>query len=501
MVECRPVRERSIAARAALAVALMVGFYGLALAVAFGLAWIPYAEWRYAERLHPKIAFFCLAGAFVILRAIVPRRDRFEPPGPALVAAQQPRLFAELRKVAEATSQAMPAEVYLAPDVNAWVSQRGGVMGVGSRRVMGLGLPLLQVLSVSQLRAVLAHEFGHYHGGDVTIGPWIYKTRQALVRTLQGLAGHSGLLSKPFELYATLFFRVSHAVSRHQELLADGLAARVAGAAALAGGLKAVHAAGLAFAPYWTQEVSPVLSAGFLPPLAGGFARFIEQPRIAEGLRQAVDEEARAGRHDPYDTHPSLRERLAALAQAPSRAALVDEAPALSLLEDVARLEQRLLAGLADRQTVQGLTPVTWDEVGARVLLPQWEGFLREHAFALSGVTPGGLAALDWAAIARKVARSAKREDAGESADDWLRLADYAVGAGVGLALARAGFAVDAPPGSPITLVRQGTRVEPFTLRQRLGLPDEREAWATLCAAAGIAELDLGRIALDKVRG
>jgi Zn-dependent protease with chaperone function len=34
-------------------------------------------------------------------------------------------------------------------------------MGFGSRRVMGLGLPLLQALNVSQLEAVLAHEFGH----------------------------------------------------------------------------------------------------------------------------------------------------------------------------------------------------------------------------------------------------------------------------------------------------------------------------------------------------
>ena len=88
----------------------------------------------------------------------------------------------------------MPSEVYLTAEVNAWVMDRGGMMGFGSRRVMGLGLSLLQVLSVSQLRAVVAHEFGHFHGGDTKLGPWIYKTRAAIGRTLEGLAECSSLL-------------------------------------------------------------------------------------------------------------------------------------------------------------------------------------------------------------------------------------------------------------------------------------------------------------------
>ena len=58
------------------------------------------------------------------------------------------RLFAEIRALSRATQQAMPAEVYLVPEMNAWVAQRGGVMGFGSRRVMGVGLTLLQSLTM-----------------------------------------------------------------------------------------------------------------------------------------------------------------------------------------------------------------------------------------------------------------------------------------------------------------------------------------------------------------
>jgi Zn-dependent protease with chaperone function len=210
-------KSPSIATRAVLAVVLMVGFYLLALAIVFGLLYIPYAEVMYAHRIHLKLALGCVLGALAILWSVLPRLDKFEPPGPPLTRDQHPRLFEEIEGTARATGQAMPAEVYLVSDLNAWVSQRGGVMGFGSRRVMGLGLPLLRVLTISQLRAVLAHEFGHYYGGDTKLGPWIYKTRSAIGRTLDSLRGHEGwssLLQLPFLWYGKMFLRITHAVSR-----------------------------------------------------------------------------------------------------------------------------------------------------------------------------------------------------------------------------------------------------------------------------------------------
>jgi heat shock protein HtpX len=146
----------SLVGRAAAAVLLMVGFYAFALTIVGTLVAILVLEVVYAERLEPHIAFFSLVGALAVLRGIIPRRDRFQPPGPELTREQHPQLFAIIEGVTRATQQAMPVSVYLIPEVNAWVAQRGGVMGFGSHRVMGLGLPLLQALSVDELRAVIA---------------------------------------------------------------------------------------------------------------------------------------------------------------------------------------------------------------------------------------------------------------------------------------------------------------------------------------------------------
>jgi heat shock protein HtpX len=500
-----PVIETSptfLAGRAALAVVLMIAFYGLALvviAVLLGLILLAVRFWKFNPFI-PDITIFAIVGAFLILKSIVPRPDRFLAPGPRLGPVEQPRLFAELRRVAAATGQEMPADVYLLLDVNAWVSQRGGFMGIGSRRVMGVGLPLLQALDLGQLRGVIAHEFGHYHGGDMRIGPWIYQTRAALVRTLQDLSQHSSLLTVPFQWYATLFFRVTHAVSRHQELLADALAARVAGAPALGSGLRATYAAGLVFPMYLHADVDAVVTAGYLPPLAAGFSQVLERPEISCKLEEAVEQEYKEGKQDPYDTHPPLRERLAALGVTPSGPALAAGERALSLLDGLPTLERDLGIVWANRTVteqpsilnlgrVTSLTSLTWDEVGTRISLPTWRGFVKQFSSRLAALTPAALPTLDWAELGGKLAP-------GETGEEACRAADAVVGVAVGLALVRAGYVVDSRPGAGQVLVRGDERVEVFGLRERLARSaQEVEAWRAVCERAGIADDDLGVVA------
>src|SRR5690349_15531959 len=141
------------ARRAALAIALMIGFYLLAFGIAGLLFWIPYAEWRYLERVDIRLAIGCVLSGMALLGSVIPRKDVFNPPGPRLEDRDHPKLFAMLREVASATGQPMPADVYLLNQVNAFVTARGGRMGVGGVRVMGIGLPLIQALSVDGLRA------------------------------------------------------------------------------------------------------------------------------------------------------------------------------------------------------------------------------------------------------------------------------------------------------------------------------------------------------------
>jgi len=136
---------------------------------------------------------------------------------------------------------------------NAFVALRGGILGIGSRRVMGIGIPLLRTLRVDELRAVIAHEMGHFHAGDTKLGPWIHSLRMTLARAVINMGRLSDwafinlvaiIVRAPLVWFLKLFLRVSQAVSRRQELAADALAVTVQGATAAIDGLTKTHAAG-----------------------------------------------------------------------------------------------------------------------------------------------------------------------------------------------------------------------------------------------------------------
>jgi len=371
--------SHSLAGRALVAVSLMIGFYLLALLVA-GLLIAVIVAMVKADHLNLKVGAFCAIGAGIILWSILPRLDRFRAPGPELKTEQNPRLFTMIREVAAAVGQKMPSEVYLVGDVNAWVAERGGLMGIGSRRVIGLGLPLIGVLSVDQLRAVIAHEFGHYDSGDTKLGPWIYKTRASIIRTVMNLGESESWLDKPFRWYGEMYLRVTQGISRQQEFSADAIAARVVGAEHFVAGLTTIAAAAAAYPAFWDQEMSGPLDRGFRPPVLEGFRSFFSSPHIAPQRRKYVEALVKEGKADPYDSHPSLGERAAALGlEVDPDAAGAGESAAL-LLGDATAEELRLLRLIFGDEVIDRMRPMPWSELADCCRIANWRFIVKKFA-------------------------------------------------------------------------------------------------------------------------
>ena len=74
----------SLLGRAVVALLLTIGFYALALGIAFFLLYLVYAEIFVVEVINLRLIAGELIGAGVILWAIFPRIDNFTPPGPKL---------------------------------------------------------------------------------------------------------------------------------------------------------------------------------------------------------------------------------------------------------------------------------------------------------------------------------------------------------------------------------------------------------------------------------
>ena len=485
--------SRSLQTRAVMALVLMVGFYGLALAVSLGLLWVPYAEWMYLDRIHPKIALFCIVGAGTILWAIVPRADKFVAPGPRLTPANAPHLFTIIEDVAKATSQARPEEVYLLNEVNAWVTQRGGVMGFGSRRVMGVGLPLLNGLSPSELRSVIAHEFGHYVSGDVALGPWIYKTRAAIGRALHHVSG-MWFLETLFDWYARMFMRMTMQVSREQEFVADATAARVAGVAPSISALKRVEVLAPAYSMYINHEVMPVLRAGFLPPVSDGFARYLNDPDTAKAFESLATHIALGAETGEFDTHPPTKERIAALerlrrATALAVATVADESTKVALKEPD-RHARALLEYNFGRDDVIKLKLISWDDVGSKVYGEMWQGMATQYAKWLGPLTADQIPA-DKKWFIKKGAELAK--DQPESGpEQHIGLAIHVTACAIGAAMMRAGWTIETAPGRPIVVAKGAERFDPREWVSQLA--DGKlamETWKATCAGFGIVGVPL----------
>jgi heat shock protein HtpX len=129
----------SLAGRFAAAIALTIGFYILALAIALALIGVPVYAWVSGGSFNIWLTIFGLFTGGSILVAIVPRRTPFTPPGPRIDPSGQPRLMAAVEQVAQATGQEPPAETYATLEVNAGVTEISNGFLRGRRRILIFG--------------------------------------------------------------------------------------------------------------------------------------------------------------------------------------------------------------------------------------------------------------------------------------------------------------------------------------------------------------------------
>ncbi|HEX6999148.1 MAG TPA: M48 family metallopeptidase [Gammaproteobacteria bacterium] len=244
---------------------------------------------------------------------------KLEPPqGTRLERRDHPRLFRAIEEVRRAARAPRAHVVLLTNDLNAAIVQvpRLGLFG-WQKNYLILGLPLMQLLSLDEFKAVLAHEFGHLSGAHGCFGAWIYRVRAGWARlneSLQQQRHWGSFMFVPFfGWFAPKFAAYSFVQARRQEYEADQLAAEAVGPDAIGRALVRLDLKARELSErYWpavyaaadrhpTPTVAPF--AGLLAPELRGFL-----PDAAVHLEQALGR-----RTSTADTHPCLRDRIAAL--------------------------------------------------------------------------------------------------------------------------------------------------------------------------------------------
>lgn len=243
------------------------------------------------------------------------------PNGLKLTREQTPRLFHLVDELSKKLQTPRIHHILIDIEYNAAMAQVPKFGPIGwSTNYLILGLPLLQVLSPEQLRAVIAHELGHLSGNHGRFSRWIYHSRQTWGRLLNQLKSNQDQLTTAiFEAflkwYGPFFNAYTFVLARTQEYEADQAAAEFAGISYAAEALIETDIkATFLTEVYWPSVFQKAETEP--EPVAGVYAEIprvlyhdgIDPALVTKVLKQAL------GAETSYDdTHPSLRERLQAI--------------------------------------------------------------------------------------------------------------------------------------------------------------------------------------------
>jgi Zn-dependent protease with chaperone function len=296
------------------------------------------------------------AGAVLGSAACVIARSlwlRMEPPaGIPLKRVASPALFECVDALRASLAAPRVHEILLRDDFNAAVVQhpRLGVLG-WRKNFLLLGLPFLQSATPEEFRSVLGHELGHLSRQHGRLRGRVYRVRACWSRLAERLDREAHwsrfVFRRFFHWYAPCFAAWSYALARRDEVEADRAAAQVTSpevaGAALSG--SAVYARFLheRFWPavYARADELPSPDAvnpfEMLPAALGG----IDPDDAQHWLEAELGEETSVD-----DTHPCLRERLAALGVEPRLPEAPDSSAAVALL---GKAHAGLVARLAEQ--------------------------------------------------------------------------------------------------------------------------------------------------------
>lgn len=192
---------------------------------------------------------------FFLVKFVFSRAGSGDPEGIVLEESEEPELFAFIRRVTAEVGTHFPKKILLIPDVNASVFYSSSFWSLffPIRKNLNIGLGLVNCLNVSEFKAVLAHEFGHFSQRSMRLGSYTYFVNQAIYNMLYRNSGWAGALETIAGIHAVLTFFAQVAVwivqgiqwvlrqmygiinrqylslSRQMEFHADAVAASVAG--------------------------------------------------------------------------------------------------------------------------------------------------------------------------------------------------------------------------------------------------------------------------------
>lgn len=184
--------------------------------------------------------------------------------------SDHPKLFAFIRQLTKDTQTPFPKRIYLSPEVNACVFYDSGFwsMFLPVKKNLQIGLGLVNSVNLSEFKAVMAHEFGHFSQRSMKLGSFVYNVNRVIYNMLFENTGYSralqswGNASAYFAFFANITVYIVNGIqwvlqkmygvinknymslSREMEFHADAVSASVSGSSNCVNALRRIELAG-----------------------------------------------------------------------------------------------------------------------------------------------------------------------------------------------------------------------------------------------------------------
>ena len=297
-------------------------------------------------------------------------------------STEHPRLHAFIKQLCRETGADFPHRIYLGWDVNACVFYDDDLrcLFLPTPKNLQIGLGLLNVLNLSEFKAVLAHEFGHFTQKSMRVGSYVYIANRFMIDMVAGrdwlddlmlrlrryrnfVGAMASLCWGVFWLFRKVltgcFYGINflgRSLSREKEFHADRVAVSVAGSDAIVHGLYRLEFAGQALG----QAARELQIASQHDLYTNDL--FYHQTRAADYLRRVRDDptlgdpppvpdgkgppddlftEEEHGATSKWDSHPSMYDREQSVKEVYLRAAVDERSPWL-LFDDAEAVRERV---------------------------------------------------------------------------------------------------------------------------------------------------------------
>lgn len=169
--------------KASLAVLSIILFFILYAALVVGLGYLAYYAFIYemfdVNKLTILMKIGAIAGSAMLfvftLKFIFKLKNVKQTNRIKLIKSEQPELWNFILKICEETGAPKPKNIWIDPDVNAYVSYTNMWLSLflPVRKELTIGLGLVDTLNMSEFKAVMSHEFGHFAQSSMKIGSYI----------------------------------------------------------------------------------------------------------------------------------------------------------------------------------------------------------------------------------------------------------------------------------------------------------------------------------------